>query len=157
MNAATFVIREATPPDIPEVLRQRRAMYQDMGHRDEATLQGMVDSSEPYLHRAMADGSLRAWLSLTTDGVVAGGGAVIVSPWLSRPSNLLCRQPTILNVYTYPRFRRQGVASALMQTMIGWCREQGFGYVSLHASADGRPLYETLGFESSSEMRLKLR
>jgi hypothetical protein len=43
-----------------------------------------------------------------------------------------------------------------MQTMVGWCRQQGFVHVSLHASRMGRPLYESLGFEPTTEMRLKL-
>src|SRR4029077_5364059 len=41
-------------------------------------------------------------------------------------------------------------------TMIDWCREQGFAAVYLHSSKDGRPLYEALGFEPTTEMRLKL-
>lgn len=157
MDAAAFAIREATLADIPEVLRQRRAMYQDMGQGDESLLDGMVSSSTPYLRQAITSGSLRAWLAETASGEIAGGGVVIVSPWLSRPHSLACRQAFILNVYTYPQYRRKRIASRVMQTMIRWCRDEGFAYVSLHASPDGKPLYESLGFEPTSEMRLKLR
>jgi hypothetical protein len=41
--------------------------------------------------------------------------------------------------------------------MIAWCKQEGFARVSLHASEHGRPLYESLGFEDSNEMRLNLR
>jgi hypothetical protein len=41
--------------------------------------------------------------------------------------------------------------------MIEWCRKQGLAMVYLHASQDGRSLYESLGFEPTTEMRLKLR
>jgi len=41
--------------------------------------------------------------------------------------------------------------------MIAWCRAQGFAGVTLHASDQGRPLYESLSFEPTTEMRLKLR
>jgi hypothetical protein len=44
----------------------------------------------------------------------------------------------------------------LTQTIIAWCRERGFEWIYLHASNQGRPLYESLGFVPSSEMRLKL-
>jgi hypothetical protein len=44
-----------------------------------------------------------------------------------------------------------------MQEMIAWCRQQGFTHIYLHASKDGRPLYEALGFEPTNEMRLSLR
>ena len=50
-------------------------------------------------------------------------------------------------MYTDPEFRRQGIARRLMQTMIDWCRKEGFVRVDLHASDKGRPLYESLGFE----------
>ena len=43
-----------------------------------------------------------------------------------------------------------------MRTLIDWCRTEGFESVNLHASADGRPLYEQLGFEATNEMRLSL-
>src|SRR4029077_4973609 len=104
---ASFSIREARVGDIPEILRQRRAMYHDMGHRDALTLDGMVATSEPYLRRAIADGSVHAWLSFTSGADPAGGGVVIVSPWLSRPHSLLCRQASILIVNTYPAHPRR--------------------------------------------------
>jgi hypothetical protein len=40
--------------------------------------------------------------------------------------------------------------------MIAWCREQGYKTVALHASDEGRPLYESLGFQPTNEMRLHL-
>jgi len=43
-----------------------------------------------------------------------------------------------------------------MQAMIAWCRENGFVSVELHASDEGRGLYEQLGFEATGEMRLIL-
>jgi hypothetical protein len=40
--------------------------------------------------------------------------------------------------------------------MIDWCRENGFINVGLHASDEGRPVYEQLGFKPTNEMRLEL-
>jgi GNAT superfamily N-acetyltransferase len=151
-----LIIREATTDDIPEILRQRRAMYLDMDYEDSPALAEMLSTCEPYLRRALADRSFRSWLALL-DNKTVGGGAVVISPWPSHPYDLECRRATILNVYVYPMFRRQGVARRLMQTMIAWCRRENFASVFLHASKDGRPLYEALGFEPTNEMKLKLR
>jgi GNAT superfamily N-acetyltransferase len=142
--------------DVPEILRQRRSMYEDMDYRDEAALAAMVSVSAGYLAKAMAEGSFRAWLAIEQDRVVAGG-AIIVSPWLAHPYDLECRRATILNLYTYPEHRRRGIARRLMEAMIDWCRGEGLAAVTLHASADGRHLYESMGFQATSEMRLKLR
>jgi GNAT superfamily N-acetyltransferase len=154
-NDDAIRIREATANDIPEILRQRRAMYIDMEYYDTSTLDAMIATCEPYLATAFSNGSFHAWLASGGDSI-RGGGAVIVSPWPSHPYDLECRRATILNVYTYREFRRQGIARSLMQTMIGWCKQQRFAQVWLHASKDGRALYESLGFEPGNEMRLKL-
>jgi GNAT superfamily N-acetyltransferase len=149
-------IREASIDDIPEILRMRRGMYEDMGYDDAPSLEGMVSVSSGYLKKHLADGSFRAWLACDQERVVAGG-ALIISPWLAHPYDLECRRATILNVYTDREYRRRGIGRAVMQTMIDWCRNEGFARVTLHASDDGRHLYESLGFEASNEMSLKLR
>lgn len=155
-GALNVAIRGALPTDIPEILRQRRAMYGDMNCKDAAALDAMTELTAGYLAKAMADGSFHAWLASEAGHVVAGG-AVVISPWPAHPYDLECRRATILNVYTYPAYRRRGLARQLIQTMIDWCRQEGFSRVTLHASDDGRALYESLGFEASNEMRLKLR
>ena len=77
-------------------------------------------------------------------------------PWPAGAWNPENRRAYILNMYVYPEFRRRGIARSLMHTMIDWCRRQGFATVSLHASRHGRPLYESLGFVPTTEMRLTL-
>jgi GNAT superfamily N-acetyltransferase len=153
---APVTIREASVTDIPEIVRLRRAMYEDMNYKDADALQVMASLTADFLAKAIPDGSFRAWLAHDSNQIIAGG-AVIITPWPSHPYDLECRRATILNVYTDPNYRRRGIARQLMQTMIDWCRQEGFARVTLHASDDGRHLYETLGFEPSNEMRLKLR
>src|ERR1022692_1016876 len=155
-RSPTLHIRIATLDDIPEILRQRRRMYEDMNYSDADALTGMVSVSAEYLAKALSNGSFRAWLASAEDRVVAGG-AIVISPWPAHPYDQECRRATILNVYTHPEYRRRGIARTLMQTMIDWCRREGFVRVSLHASKDGRSLYESLGFEIGNEMVLKLR
>jgi GNAT superfamily N-acetyltransferase len=152
----TIQIRKATVDDIPEILRQRRGMYEDMDCNDAVALADMVALTTAYLQKAIPEGSFLAWLAMIDDRI-AGGGAVVISPWPAHPHNQECRRATILNVYTHREFRRRGVARKIMQTMIDWCSREGFAQVTLHASPDGRPLYEALGFEVSNEMKLKLR
>jgi GNAT superfamily N-acetyltransferase len=151
-----ILIREATPDDIPEIVRQRQAMYEDMDYKNPDQLAAMTTTSAAYLATALPTGNFREWFALSGETIV-GGGAVIISPWPSHPYDGQCVRATILNVYVYPQHRRRGIGRRLMQTMIEWCRKQHFVNVSLHASPDGRHLYEALGFEPTNEMRLKLK
>lgn len=152
-----FLIREATPADIPEIMFQRRAMFEDMGVGDSASLAAMLASSEQYFREAVSQGGYRGWLAVTPSGQTAGGGAVVISFSPPHPWDTGTRRAAILNLYTYPAFRRLGIARRLMETMIDWCRKEGFGSISLHASRFGRPLYQDLGFQPTNEMRLKLK
>jgi len=131
-------------------------MYEAMGYDDDDALAAMISATEQYLPQAMSNGSLRGWLAVDGSRVV-GGGAVVICAWPSHPYDLECRRATVLNVYVDPDFRRQGIARRLMQTMIEWCRKQGFARVYLHASDSGRPLYESMGFEPTTEMQMSLR
>jgi predicted N-acetyltransferase YhbS len=61
----------------------------------------------------------------------------------------------VLNVYVEPEWRR-GVAETLMRVQLDAVAERGIRRVVLHASDDGRPLYERLGFVQTNEMPLGL-
>lgn len=76
--------------------------------------------------------------------------------WPPNPKDSCTERAVILNVYTEPEFRKRGLARAIMLTILDWVKQQGFRGVNLHASVEGRPLYEKLGFEATNEMRLRL-
>ncbi len=130
-------------------------MFRDMGEGTAKELDRMVKVATPWLTQAMADGSYRHWLALDASGCVAGGGGLLLSPWPANPQDPRTHRAVILNVYTEPEFRRRGIARQLVSTILDWAKAQGFRAVNLHASAEGRSLYEKLGFEPTNEMRLK--
>lgn len=115
----------------------------------------MVEVAGPWLAQALADGSYRHWLALDGAGRVTGGGGVLLCPWPASPKDPCTQRAVILNVYTEPEFRKRGIAGQIMLTILAWLKEQGLRAVNLHASAEGRSLYERLGFEATNEMRLK--
>jgi len=149
-------LRTATLDDLDTILGHRLAMFREMGHDDPWELAVAERVSRAYFENAIPDGTYHGVLAETEGaGVVGGGGVVIVSwPGSGRRSRPL--RPWILNVYVHPQFRRRGIAQAIMEALIGWCRLQDFDCICLHASAAGRPLYERLGFEPTNEMRLNL-
>jgi GNAT superfamily N-acetyltransferase len=152
-----IVIREAQATDIAEIVRHRRRMHEDIGELDARALDAMQASTSTFLEQAIPAGIFRGWLAQTSAGHVVAGGGMMIVPWLSRPADPKPRRAWILNVYTDPEYRRRGIPRRLMQTMIEWCRQAGFQSVSLHSSDEGRPLYESLGFKATEEMKLVLR
>ena len=152
---AEITIREAELSESAIILHHRRSMFRDMGEGTVEELDRMVDLARPWLARALADGSYRHWLALDATGRVAGGGGVLLCPWPASPQDPCTQRAVILNVYTEAEFRKRGIAQQVMLTILAWVEEQGLRAANLHASKEGRSLYEKLGFEGTNEMRLK--
>ena len=150
-------LRQAGPSDLAAIVHHRRAMFEDMGYQDRAALDAMEASCRPFFAQALAEGWYRAWLAVNAAGEVVAGGGVLILPWPSHPRDSQTRRPMIVNVYTERAYRRRGLARRLMTAMLDWLRQEGYGTVSLHASDYGRPLYESLGFQATNEMRMQLR
>ena len=146
----------ATVDDTPVLVHHRRAMFTDMGHTDTSGLDAMDAAFAPYVRRALADGSYRGWLAVTSEGRVVAGGGLITHEWPATPRNADTQHAYILNMYTEPEYRKRGIARCILNAILDCCRAEGLHSVSLHASEFGRPLYVSAGFEPTNEMRLKL-
>ena len=158
MENIAIRIRPAMIDDVPHLVHHRRAMFEDMGHTDAAELDRVDEMARAYFTAALADGSYKGFVveNAASGEVVAGGGMVLV-PWPGYPGESRSGRVWILNMYTEPHARRRGIAKKLVLMMNEWCRANGYASVSLHASDAGRPVYESLGFEPTNEMKLKLR
>lgn len=152
-----ITIREARPSDLAVIVHHRRAMFEDMGYQDVAALDAMEAGAQPFFAQALGEGWYRGWLAVNAAGEVVAGGGILILPWPSNPRDAQPRRPMIVNIYTEPAYRRRGLARRLMTAMLDWLRQEGYGTVSLHASDFGRPLYESLGFKATNEMRMQLK
>jgi GNAT superfamily N-acetyltransferase len=154
----TYRIRLADVSDADVIAGHRVAMFREMGeieHPDD--IAALVSATRHRLIEQIASGEYLGWLA--EDGsTVVGGAGVLIHQYYPSPQNLRGR-PTayVLNVYTDPAHRKQGVASRLMETITQWCVEQDIPRVSLHTSDEGRRLYEQLGFLPSNEMWIAVR
>jgi GNAT superfamily N-acetyltransferase len=151
--SASFRVRSATIDDIPYLVAYRRAMFESMSFQHEHILAAMSAAMTEYLARAIPSGEYHGWVAEANGDVIASGGMVIhyLPP---SPRNMDGREAYIMNIYTVPAWRAQGVATAIMQAILEYIDRLGIPVVTLHASAAGRPIYEKLGFEPTNEMRL---
>jgi GNAT superfamily N-acetyltransferase len=151
-----FSLRRATLEDALAIAHHRRAMFRDMGYDNQAALDSMTARFTPWLEEKIASGEYLAWLAVTSGGAVASGAGLWLMDWPAHMIGNAARRGNILNVYTEPEFRRRGLARWLMEAALDWCRANRIDLVILHASPEGRSLYEALGFQVSNEMRIKL-
>jgi GNAT superfamily N-acetyltransferase len=148
-----YRIRRATVEDAPVIARHRAAMFSDMGDVSGDEAARLESASFVYMRQMMAEQRYLGWLAERQGEVVAGCG-LIISQLLPRPGAINGgAQALIVNVYCEPEHRRRGLARALMVAMLDWCKRERIAKVVLHASRDGRALYESLGFVQTNEMR----
>ncbi|MDP2957205.1 MAG: GNAT family N-acetyltransferase [Longimicrobiales bacterium] len=155
------MIRLALPSDAVAIAWHRAEMFREMGVLQDPLFDPLVAATTEQLPELIASGTYMGWLveGEGPGGVVAGVG-LYVRPILPRPlatgadaSELIDREGIVLNAYTQPAHRRRGLARALMTRLLVWTEAHDIRRVVLHASAQGRPLYEQLGFTMGNEMR----
>ena len=157
----SFAVREAKVADIPVLAHHRAAMFRDMGTLPLHQMQSLERATASYLGEALPRGEYFAWVAEQSEGtsVIIGGAGVQLRPILPRPRSgtddlELGPEAIVLNVYVEPTWRRRGVAEALMRALLHELAARSVRRIVLHASDEGRRLYERLGFVATNEMRL---
>ena len=104
------------------------------------------------------EASRRYFLSGDQDTVLALDGDRVVGcasmcyirmmPTFSHPTG---KRAHLMNVYTDPARRREGIAAKMVSMLIEEAWNKGITEISLDATEAGRPLYRKLGFRDSYE------
>jgi GNAT superfamily N-acetyltransferase len=90
------------------------------------------------------------------DTAVAGGALLLVReepPSLSRPTGWVAK---LVNVYTWPAYRRQGLARRIVDTAIDQARALGLDRLDLESTRDALHVYEQAGFVAGDGIPMTL-
>lgn len=144
--------RRATVEDAALITEHRKAMFADAHDAEEPVLAEMSRNFEPWVKRMLANGIYAGWITSDGDRPVASTGFMVLdwAPHFLDPAGE--HRGYVLNVYVVPEYRRRGLARALVQLCLDEARATKIRVVALHASSAGRPVYEGMGFRSTSEM-----
>jgi GNAT superfamily N-acetyltransferase len=133
-------------------------MFESMG--TSASAPGWQWSCEAYLRERLEGRRLLAAVvdAPTGPGLAASGVAELSTrlpspPWPNR-------RPAYLSSFsTDPRWRRHGLATAILAFLLSQLGQRGIGVAELHATADAERLYTSFGFSERTtgrQMRLDL-
>ncbi len=153
-----ITLRRATVDDADVLAYHRAEMFRDMGDLPDALYAELEDATRAWIEAAIPAGEYVAWVAEPAgrEMIVAGAGLQL-RPLMPRPlarrEIIGGRQGLVVNVFTERAWRRRGIAELLMRELMAWARENAVASLVLHASPEGRRLYERLGFEQTNEMR----
>jgi GNAT superfamily N-acetyltransferase len=156
-----FTIRPAVRAGAPIIARHRAEMFADMGQLPPHLYAELVAQTISYLDEALPRREYLGWLASATGQpeVVAGAGVQLRRSLPHALTNespnriAFSRQGIVLNVFTEKAWRRRGLAAMLMRHVLEWAARSNLDTLVLHASGEGRSLYDRLGFVPTNEMR----
>lgn len=118
----------------------------------ETVLEEMGQTFEPWVRRMLANDKYAGWITRDEEREVGSAGLLILD-WAPHFLDPRCdRRGYILNVFVDPEYRGRGIAKALTLECMAEAKRRRIGVVALHASQNGQPVYEKLGFKTSNEM-----
>lgn len=104
-----------------------------------------IDAYAQWLPARMERGTYLGFVA-EADGRVVGGAGAVLLDWGPTRGEASGTRTRIVNVFTETDRRSQGIARALVDSVMARCRDDGIRVFSLAASAEGAGMYAALGF-----------
>ena len=149
-------IRKATVDDIETLVKIRldylRHDFGGIAPEHESAIKKQLPD---YFYRHIITGDFIAMLASINSKVCASAFMVITE----KPANqafINGMTATILNVLTYREYRRQGIATRVMRSIIEEAKKADVTAIDLLATDNGRSLYERLGFNLGKNKAMRL-
>ncbi|MDJ0798801.1 MAG: GNAT family N-acetyltransferase [Calothrix sp. MO_167.B12] len=132
-------------------------MWQDNQVAPENIISEWLDETVEFINRARQELSYQAFVAESSGKVIASAGCQLFAGLYPHIlTDNYRRYGYIWGVYVEPPHRNQGIAKQLMGMNINHLKAIGCTRAILHASPLGKPVYSSLGFSSTNEMKLDL-
>jgi ribosomal protein S18 acetylase RimI-like enzyme len=155
MDAICF--REANLDDDQTIARHFFQLWRD-NNVPEASIQvNWLETTVQFIQNARQTLAYKAFVAEINSEIVASAGCQLFAGLYP---HILAEQQRkygyIWGVYVEVAYRQQGIAKRLTQMAIAHLQSLNCTSAILHASPSGKPLYSSLEFKQSNEMRLDL-
>ena len=143
---ATITIRRATITDLDGFVSLRLKLFCESGYLlSEDPPPELIEATRTYLSENIPTERFLAWVALAETHLVGMSGLI----FFQKPpteENLTGLEAYVMNMYTLPEWRGQGIATALMQEIITYVQNTPARRIWLHTTKDGQSVYERSGF-----------
>jgi ribosomal protein S18 acetylase RimI-like enzyme len=149
MQNITF--HKATPADLQTLINSRVEFLSEYwGNQDELAETKLREELKSYFENSLQNESYLCWIA-KADNEFAGIGGMVIQ---QRPGSFRApdgKSAYIMNMYTVPKYRKMGIASALLEKLIESGKQAGIYFYELHATKEGESVYVKGGFELHKE------
>ncbi len=158
MNSQEITFRKATTDDVEILAHLRTAFLKEIQPVETRQIddETLYASLKNYFLENLANDTFAAWLAESNGQVIATSGLCFfqIVPGFTLQNGKIAY---ILNIYTLPHWRGKGLGKRIFEYILEEAKQRGYQRISLHATPDGRPIYEKFGFRlTTDEMELRL-
>jgi ribosomal protein S18 acetylase RimI-like enzyme len=149
--------RRATLEDVKLLTDSRiRFLNSFFNHPYDQETEILDRNLKSYFKDKLESGEYIAWLAEKEGSLVAISGMVV---WQLPPKYNIINGKAgyILNMYTIPEERNKGICTNLLSRLIEDAKHKGVSHLHLHASVEGLPIYQKVGFEQPEQIELSLQ
>ena len=134
--------KKLTEKELDRFIEMRIAQLREEGAKEDIDLRPAL---KDYYERHLKDGTFVSWLAVDDGEIIGTSGMSLVEkpPYFGCPSG---RIGLLSSMFTYHRLRRKGIATELLNRVVGEARSYGCGTVQITASDMGVKLYSSYGF-----------
>ena len=147
-------IRKAGIEDAVLILDNRLAFIDEVLHTELPA--NFKEGTYAYLQANLANGRLICYLATEQDTIIS---IALMSTYETLPTlgNSSGKKGHLYNVHTAAPYRRHGLSTRVLQRTIEEAKSLGIGEIFLDYTADGKAVYEKLGFTHlDKDMVLKI-
>lgn len=148
--------RKAILEDVPELTSLRVAFLEEADGAHPILRDALASAVAQYFRTHIPTSDFINWNAMDKGRIVATGG-ICFHAYPPVFGSLVETRGYIMNIYTLPAWRRQGLARKILGKLLTEARHRGAVMINLHATEIGKGLYHSEGFaEKYTEMSLHL-
>ncbi|MDY1592100.1 MAG: GNAT family N-acetyltransferase [Methanofastidiosum sp.] len=156
INKDNLVFRRATLGDIPELIKLKLALLDELNpNEDKTKLDTLKKELEKFFEDNIGTTEFISWLVEYDGEIIATSGLIL---WRVPPRYdcLHGKYGYISNMYTVPKARRNGISTELIKRLIEEAKILGLDILNLHATKDGIKTYRRFGFTDPIDPEIEL-
>lgn len=152
---AGITYHKATVEDAKTLVEYRvRFAIELKGERPSEVVNELKQQLTDYFLKATADCTCISFIA-KSGNTIAGIGSVHIREMPGNFKNPSGKWGYIMNMYTVPEFRKQGICTAILKLLIDEGKKAGVTAFELHATDSGEKVYLKNGFEFHKEPTLR--
>ena len=146
IDLTSLELKEIGVDEIEILTKYRMAYLTELQGKQSSEYQKKLSNElNVYFEEALAEKRFFAYMALLK-GEILSFGAMVIKKIPGDFNQSLYLEGDILNMYTIPQARKNGISALILDRLIVEAKKRGISKISLHTTKDGEKLYRKFGF-----------